>query len=65
MIENIKYTGVMANHMRESRFIRDKNQRRVPKEEWYIRKMHMRLSSLKKSSIKQMRRFSGAEKQPE
>ena len=24
MIENIKYTGVMANHMRESRFIRDK-----------------------------------------
>lgn len=37
-IENIKYTGVMANHMRESRFIRDKNQRRVPKEEWYIRK---------------------------
>ena len=38
MIENIKYTGVMANHMRESRFIRDKNQRRVPKEEWYIRK---------------------------
>ena len=37
MIENIKYTGVMANHMRESRFIRDKNQR-VPKEEWYIRK---------------------------
>ena len=38
MIENIKYPGVMANHMRESRFIRDKNQRRVPKEEWYIRK---------------------------
>ena len=37
MIENIKYTGKMVNHTRESRFIRDKNQRRVPKEEWYIR----------------------------
>ena len=37
MIENIKYTGTMVNHTRESRFIRDKNQRRVPKEEWYIR----------------------------
>ena len=30
MIRNIKYTGVMTNHTRESRFIRDKNQRRVP-----------------------------------
>ena len=37
MIENIKYAGAMVNHTRESRFIRDKNQRRVPKEEWYIR----------------------------
>lgn len=37
MIENIKYTGTMVNHTRESRFIRDKSQRRVPKEEWYIR----------------------------
>lgn len=37
MIENIKYTGTMVNHTRESRFIRDKNQRRVPKEEWFIR----------------------------
>lgn len=37
MIENLKYTGTMVNHTRESRFIRDKNQRRVPKEEWYIR----------------------------
>lgn len=37
LIENIKYTGTMVNHMRESRFIRDKSQRRVPKEEWYIR----------------------------
>lgn len=37
MLENIKYTGTMVNHTRESRFIRDKSQRRVPKEEWYIR----------------------------
>lgn len=37
MIESVKYTGTMVNHIRESRFIRDKNQRRVPKEEWYIR----------------------------
>lgn len=37
MIESVKYTGTMVNHTRESRFIRDKNQRRVPKEEWYIR----------------------------
>ncbi|MCD8016536.1 MAG: recombinase family protein [Oscillospiraceae bacterium] len=36
MIRNIKYTGVMTNHTRESRFIRDKNQRRVPKDEWII-----------------------------
>jgi len=37
MLKNIKYTGVMVNHTRESRFIRDKNQRRVPREEWVIR----------------------------
>ena len=37
MIESVKYAGTMVNHIRESRFIRDKNQRRVPKEEWYIR----------------------------
>ncbi|MCD8005873.1 MAG: recombinase family protein [Oscillospiraceae bacterium] len=37
LIGNIKYTGVMVNHTRESRFIRDKNQRRLPREEWYIR----------------------------
>ena len=36
MIRNIKYTGVMTNHTRESRHIRDKNQRRVPMEEWII-----------------------------
>lgn len=37
IIDNIKYTGTMVNHTRESRFVRDKNQRHVPKEEWYIR----------------------------
>ena len=37
MIRNIKYTGTMVNHTRESRFIRDKNQRRVPQEEWIVR----------------------------
>jgi len=37
ILGNIKYTGTMVNHTRESRSIRDKNQRRVPKEEWYIR----------------------------
>ena len=36
MIRNIKYTGVMTNHTRESRFIRDKKQRRVPMSEWII-----------------------------
>lgn len=36
MIRNIKYTGVMTNHTRESRHIRDKNQRRVPVSEWII-----------------------------
>ena len=36
MIRNIKYTGVMTNHTRESRHIRDKNQRRVPMSEWII-----------------------------
>ncbi len=37
LIDNIKYTGTMVNHTRESRFIRDKNKRRVQKEEWYIK----------------------------
>ncbi len=37
IIGNIKYTGTMVNHTRESRFIRDRNQRRVPKEEWSLR----------------------------
>ncbi len=37
IIENLKYTGTMVNHMRESCHIRDGNQRRLPKEEWYLR----------------------------
>ena len=36
MLKNMKYTGCMVNHTRESRKIRDKSQRRVPKEEWII-----------------------------
>ena len=41
IIRNIKYTGVMTTHKRESRQIRDKNQRRVPQEEWIVREnMH-------------------------
>ena len=36
MIRNIKYAGVMTNHTRESRFIRDKTQRRVPINEWIV-----------------------------
>ena len=35
-IRNLKYTGCMVNHTRESRTIRDKAGRRVPQEEWYI-----------------------------
>lgn len=37
LIGNIKYTGTMVNHTRESRYLRDKNQRRVPPEEWHIK----------------------------
>ena len=36
MLRNIKYTGCMVNHTRESRKIRDKAQYRVPEEEWII-----------------------------
>lgn len=36
ILKNDKYTGVMTNHTRESRYMRDKNQRRVPREEWII-----------------------------
>lgn len=37
ILQNIKYTGTMVNHTRESRKIRDKTQRRVPPEEWMTR----------------------------
>lgn len=36
ILRNLKYTGVMTNHTKESRYMRDKNQRRVPREEWII-----------------------------
>lgn len=36
ILRNIKYTGSMVNHTRESRYMRDRNQRRVPKEEWIV-----------------------------
>ena len=36
MLGNIKYTGCMVNHTRESRKIRDKAGRKVPQEEWII-----------------------------
>lgn len=34
MLKNVKYTGCMVNHTRESMVIRAKSQRRVPKEDW-------------------------------
>lgn len=37
MLKSIKYTGTMVNHTRESRFIRDKSQRKCPESEWIIR----------------------------
>lgn len=36
MIKNVKYTGCMVNHLRESMEIRAKTQRRVPKEDWIV-----------------------------
>ena len=36
MLGNVKYTGCMVNHTRESRHIRDKNQRRTKPDEWII-----------------------------
>ena len=37
IVANIKDTGTMVNNTRESQFIRDKNQRRLPPEEWFVR----------------------------
>ena len=36
ILHNYKYTGAMTNHVRESRYMRDNNQRRVPREDWII-----------------------------
>ena len=36
MLNNVKYTGCMVNHTRESMTIRATSQRRVPKEEWIV-----------------------------
>lgn len=36
ILRNIKYTGSMVNHIRENRYMRDRNQRRVPREEWIV-----------------------------
>lgn len=36
ILSNVKYTGTMVNHLRESRTIRDKGVR-VPKSEWFYR----------------------------
>ena len=36
ILHNIKYTGAMTNHTRENRYMRDRNQRRVPREEWIV-----------------------------
>ena len=36
ILHNYKYTGAMVNHTRESRHLRDKNQRRTSPEEWII-----------------------------
>lgn len=36
ILHNYKYTGAMVNHTRESRHLRDNNQRRTSPEEWII-----------------------------
>lgn len=36
VLHNYKYTGAMINHTRESRHLRDNNQRRTSPEEWII-----------------------------
>lgn len=37
ILKNLKYAGTMVNHTRESRHLQDKSQRRVPKDEWYVK----------------------------
>ena len=36
MVKNLKYTGCMVNHTRESMTVRAKSGRRLPREEWII-----------------------------
>lgn len=36
VLHNYKYTGAMVNHTRESRRLRDRNQRRTSREEWIV-----------------------------
>lgn len=36
ILHNCKYTGTMVNHLRESRGLRDNNQRRTKPEEWIV-----------------------------
>jgi len=36
ILRNYKYTGAMVNHTRESRMLRDRNQRRTSADEWII-----------------------------
>ena len=36
ILGNYKYTGAMINHTRESRYLRDNNQRRTKREEWIV-----------------------------
>lgn len=36
ILNNYKYTGAMTNHTKENKYMRDRNQRRVPREEWII-----------------------------
>lgn len=36
IVHNYKYTGAMVNHTRESRQLRDRNQRRTAPEEWIV-----------------------------
>lgn len=36
ILHNFKYTGNMVNHTRESRHLRDRNQRRIKPEDWIV-----------------------------
>lgn len=36
ILHNYKYTGAMINHIKESKHLRDRNQRRVPRADWIV-----------------------------